>query len=100
MYDYIKGIVTYVKYNSIVVDNNGVGYLIHVSNPYSFNIGDEYKVYVYQHVGEDLNELYALKIWSIISNPLMLLNLKIISSLKESSSSKRNLKIKLIKIEQ
>ena len=28
MYDYIKGIVTYVKYNSIVVDNNGVGYLI------------------------------------------------------------------------
>ena len=61
MYDYIKGIVTYVKYNSIVVDNNGVGYLIHVSNPYSFNIGDEYKVYVYQHVGEDLNELYGFK---------------------------------------
>ena len=61
MYDYIKGIVTYIKNNSIVVDNNGIGYLIYVSNPYSFNVGEEYKVFVYQHVGEDLNELYGFK---------------------------------------
>ena len=33
MYDYIKGTVVELKYNSIVVDNNGIGYLIYVPNP-------------------------------------------------------------------
>ena len=47
MYDYIKGKVTYIKNNSIVVDNNGIGYLIYVSNPYSFNTGEEYKIFVF-----------------------------------------------------
>ena len=61
MYDYIKGIVTYIKNNSIVVDNNGIGYLIYVSNPYSFNIGEEYKVFVYQQVAEEINQLYGFK---------------------------------------
>ena len=41
MYDYIKGTITNIKHNSIVVDNNGIGYLIYVSNPYSFEIGKE-----------------------------------------------------------
>ena len=44
MFDYIKGTVTDIKNNAIVLDNNGVGYLIHVSNPYSFEPGVEYKV--------------------------------------------------------
>ena len=43
MYDYIKGTVTYLKNNAIVLDNNGVGYLIYVSNPYSFKEKEEYK---------------------------------------------------------
>ena len=30
MYDYIKGIVTGIKNNAIVLDNNGVGYFIYV----------------------------------------------------------------------
>ena len=41
MYDYIKGTITNIKHNSIVVDNNGIGYLIYVSNPYSFEIGKD-----------------------------------------------------------
>ena len=61
MYDYIKGVVTYIKNNSIVLDNNGIGYLICVSNPYSFNEGEEYTVFVYQHVAEDINCLYGFK---------------------------------------
>jgi len=61
MYDYIKGIIVDIKNNAIVVDNNGIGYLIYVSNPYSFEIGNEYKVYVYQQIAEDINALYGFK---------------------------------------
>ena len=61
MYDYIKGIVTYIKNNSIVVDNNGIGYLIYVANPYSYEIGKEYKVFVYQQIKEDENSLFGFK---------------------------------------
>jgi len=59
MYDYIKGIVTNIKMNAIVLDNNGIGYLIYVANPYTYQINNEYKVYVYQHVMEDENTLYG-----------------------------------------
>ena len=61
MYDYINGCVTYIKNNAIVVDNNGIGYLIYVANPYSYEIGKEYKVYVYQQVREDENSLFGFK---------------------------------------
>ena len=61
MYDYIKGTITTIKNNSIVLDNNGIGYLIHVSNPYSFEIGKDYKVFVYQQIQEDEHLLYGFK---------------------------------------
>ena len=61
MFDYIKGIITDIKSNSIVVDNNDIGYLVFVSNPYSFEIGNEYKVYIYQQITEDSNYLYGFK---------------------------------------
>ena len=74
MYDYIKGIITDIKNNAIVVDNNGIGYLIYVPNPYSFEIGNEYKVYIYQQIAEDINALYGFK-----SNEEKELFLKLIS---------------------
>ena len=61
MYDYIKGTITSIKNNSIVVDNNGIGYLVYVSNPYSFELGRDYKVYVYQQIKEDENSLFGFK---------------------------------------
>ena len=61
MYDYIIGKVTRILNNAIVLDNNGIGYLIHVSNPYSFEIGNEYKVFVYQQIMEDEHLLYGFK---------------------------------------
>ena len=61
MYGYIKGIVTIIESNYIILDNNGIGYLIYTSNPYSFNINNEYKVYVYQNVKEDEISLYGFK---------------------------------------
>ena len=61
MYDYIKGTIAYIKNNAIVIDNNDIGYLLYVSNPYSFELGKSYKVFVYQHVTEDENSLYGFK---------------------------------------
>lgn len=61
MYDYIKGTITCLKNNAIVVDNNGVGFLIYVANPYSFEIGKDYKIYIYQQIREDENCLYGFK---------------------------------------
>ena len=61
MYDYIIGKITYIKNNAVVVDNNGIGYLVYVSNPYSFEINNEYKVFIYQHITEDENTLYGFK---------------------------------------
>lgn len=61
MYDYIIGKITYIKNNAIVVENNGIGYLVYVANPYAYEINKEYKVYIYQHIMEDENSLYGFK---------------------------------------
>ncbi len=61
MYNYIKGIVTEIKSNSIVLDNNGIGYLIYTPNPFAFVEGEEIKVYVYQYIREDEQSLYGFK---------------------------------------
>lgn len=61
MYSYIKGIVTEIESNYIVLDNNGVGYLIYTPNSYAFNINEEYKIYIYQNVKEDELTLYGFK---------------------------------------
>ena len=61
MYSYIKGIITIIEPGYIVLDNNGIGYLIYVSNPYHYKINNEYTVYVYQQVREDENTLYGFK---------------------------------------
>lgn len=61
MYDYIKGIVTNIVSNAIILDNNGIGYLIYTPNPYSFHEGSEYKVFVFQNVKEDELSLYGFK---------------------------------------
>ena len=61
MYSYIKGKVTEIESNYIVIDNNGIGYLVYTANPYSFNLETEYTVYLYQYVKEDEISLYGFK---------------------------------------
>lgn len=61
MYDYLIGTVTEIKFNSIVLENNKIGYLIYVSNPFSYQEGQEYKVYVYQQIKEENNTLFGFK---------------------------------------
>ena len=61
MFEYIKGIITDIKPNGIVLENNGIGYFIYVSNPYIFNVNKEYKVYIYEHILENEDSLYGFK---------------------------------------
>lgn len=59
MYEYIKGIVTQVESNYVVLEQNGIGYLIYTGNPYFFHIHETYQIYVYQYVREDEISLYG-----------------------------------------
>ncbi len=53
--------VVFQESNYIVLDNNGIGYLVYVPNPYSFELNNEYIVYIYQYVKEDEISLYGFK---------------------------------------
>ena len=59
MYYSLKGKVIEIDSTFIVLDVGNVGYLIYTPNPYSFKIGEEYMVYVYQHIREDELSLYG-----------------------------------------
>lgn len=61
MYDYIKGKVTDQTSSTIVLENNNIGYIITVANPYSYEIDEEVKVYLYQKLAEDESSLYGFK---------------------------------------
>ncbi len=76
MYDYIKGIVSETESNFIVLECNGVGYLIYVSNPFSFTLNEEAKVYVYTQIKEDEHLLYGFKTKEEKNLFLRLINVK------------------------
>ena len=61
MYSYIIGNVSEINSNNIVLECNKVGYMIYVPNPFSYKVGEEYKVYVYNKIGEDEYSLYGFK---------------------------------------
>ncbi len=61
MYGYIKGTVSEIESNFIILDNCGIGYLINVANPYAYNINEETKIYIYQSVKEDDISLFGFK---------------------------------------
>ena len=76
MFEYINGKVTIIESGYIVIDNNGIGYKIFVGSPYSFNIDEEYKVYLYQNVREDENTLFGFKTKEERDMFLKLINVK------------------------
>ena len=59
MFGYIKGNVKIINSNSIILENNNIGYIIFVPNPYSYKIDNEYMVYLYNFIKEDENSLYG-----------------------------------------
>ena len=61
MYSYIIGKIVNIESDSVVVENNGIGYLVYTPNPYSFKENEENKVYLYQQIKEDEHLLYGFK---------------------------------------
>lgn len=61
MYSYFNGVIKETNSDSIVIDVNGIGYKIFVPNPFSYEIGKDYIVYVYNHIREDEYSLYGFK---------------------------------------
>lgn len=61
MYEYIKGILTKITAKYIVVETAGIGYLLHVANPYAYSgkMNQEVQVYLHQVIREDANLLYG-----------------------------------------
>ena len=45
MYSYIKGLVTEIDSNYVVIENNGIGYIIYTANLYQFEENKEYQIY-------------------------------------------------------
>ena len=61
MYNYIRGILTDQESNYIVLENNNIGYQIFVANPYSYELNQEYQVFIYNHIREEEQSLYGFK---------------------------------------
>lgn len=76
MYNYIEGTIASFTANSIVIDNSGIGYDVFVSNPYLFEVGEKYKVYIYNHIREDEHSLYGFKTEEEKNLFLRLINVK------------------------
>ena len=61
MYGYITGKITEIGNNYVIIDNNGIGYIIYVPNPYSYGLNKDYTIYTYTHIREEEQSLYGFK---------------------------------------
>ncbi len=61
MFSYLIGTISGINSNSILIEVNKVGFLVYVANPFCYEIGKEYKVYVYNKIGEEEYSLYGFK---------------------------------------
>ena len=59
VFAYIKGIITEIGSTHVVIENNGIGYLVLVALPEKYQVGKEVKIFLYQYVREDENSLYG-----------------------------------------
>lgn len=61
MFDYIKGQLTKISTTSIVIEAYGIGYIIHVANPYRYSgeLNSQKQLYLHQVVREDAHLLYG-----------------------------------------
>ncbi len=61
MYGYINGKITEIDSSFVIIENNGIGYIVYVPNPYSYQLGNEYTIFTYTKVGEEEYTLYGFK---------------------------------------
>lgn len=61
MFEFIKGTIDDIDSGYIVIETEYIGYKVYAPNPYSYEIGEKYKIYVYEHIREDENTLFGFK---------------------------------------
>lgn len=63
MIAYVKGIITVILKESIIVDVHGIGYEIICANPFHFQsfLQQEVHIYTYHYVREDMQSLYGFE---------------------------------------
>lgn len=59
MISFIKGLVYTILEDSIIVENNGIGYEVSISSNHILTVGDEILIHTYQHVREDEISLFG-----------------------------------------
>ena len=59
MIKFIKGTVYSFTNDTVIVDNNGIGYLIYFSQPEKLSLGSEVMIFTYQHFRDDGTVLYG-----------------------------------------
>jgi holliday junction DNA helicase RuvA len=59
MIKFIKGTVYSFTNDSVIVDNNGIGYLIYFSQPEKLSLGSELMIFTYQHFRDGGTVLYG-----------------------------------------
>lgn len=63
MIAYIKGVLTVITEESVIVDVQGIGYEIICANPFAFqaDINEKVHIHTYHHVRDDAQILYGFK---------------------------------------
>src|SRR5699024_11046135 len=62
MYEYLHGVIAAVYPDHVVVDVNGVGYLVNTANPYRYQVASKaVTIYVYQAVSDTAQTLYGFQ---------------------------------------
>lgn len=59
MIAFIKGIIHSYSNDSLIIENNGIGYRVYISNPHAVSLNTEVILYTYQHVREDAITLFG-----------------------------------------
>lgn len=59
MIAFIKGMIHSFAKDSVIIENNGIGYRVYVSNPANVKGNEEVILYTYQHVREDAMILFG-----------------------------------------
>lgn len=63
MFEYIIGTITFINPYYLVIETNGIGYQILVSNPYHYSgkLEKKVKIYLHQVIREDAQLLYGFR---------------------------------------
>lgn len=59
MYGYIRGTITEIDSRYVILENNDIGYIIYVPNPYSYQLNNTYTIFTYNNIKEEENTLFG-----------------------------------------